>query len=165
MFTEMSEEVKKILFDCDFWVAYNECFDRAFLLMECKKAGVHMPVKPIIDPLIWAQFFWPGLPNNLDSVSQRIKVVLSSEDREYLSAENVQRHRADYDAMLTARCLYAMGNLMPSTLRQTLYVQEYVYKYWLIRIKGNDKKYARPLTPILPREGYGDEVPAWLEEI
>lgn len=162
LFADKAQDIKKLMLGCDVWVAFNEAFDRSFLAMEFKKAGIYMPAVATIDPLIWAHFFWPGGPNNLDNVSQRLKVNLSHDDRSHLVPSDRERHSADYDSMLTARCLFAMAAIMPQSLRQTLYTQDWLYRYWLVRIKNNEKKYARALDPILPPEAY-EEKPEWLD--
>lgn len=155
-FSERVKSVKKLLGIADIWVAFNDQFDRSFLYAECERCGVHIDERPTIDPLIWANWLWPGERNNLDAVAQRLRVTLSSDDKSYLKTGS-KRHRADYDAMLVVRCLYEMASYMPRTLRQTLWVQDYLYWFWLQRHKHGDTKYARYLTPTLPPEALGDE--------
>lgn len=127
--------------------AFNEGFDRAFLTMEFDRVGMSFPDKPIIDPLLWARFLWPGMKNDLDSVSDRLRMSVSPDIQDQIGDDS-GRHRAAYDAALTGSCLFAMQNIMPKSLRQTLYVQDYLYR-WSLTKKPNFK---RDIEPTLPPE-------------
>jgi len=137
------------------WCAFNDSFDRAFLAEEYKRSGVYVEVRPTIDPLIWARFMWKGMQNKLDNVAQRLRVDVPTEVLVKHKMNNL-RHRAVYDAMLTGYCLYAMQERLPLTLRQTLYVQDYLYR---LQALENPRFFSRNPEPTMPPEhgGGGDE--------
>jgi DNA polymerase III epsilon subunit family exonuclease len=130
------------------WCAFNDGFDRGFIDYEFKRIERPTPMMPTIDPLVWARFIWAGLPCNLDSVAQRLQVVIPPEVRQELGDDGSGRHRAIYDAAVAGYCLYALERLMPKTLRQTLYVQDYLYR-WSLTKNG---KFKRDYEPTMPPE-------------
>jgi DNA polymerase III epsilon subunit-like protein len=129
--------------------AFNESFDRGFLDEEFVRIGRRMPELPTLDPLLWARFIWAGSPCDLDSVSQRLRITIPDDVRPQLGGDDgSDRHRAIYDAVLAGYCLYAMENVMPKTLRQTLYVQDYLYRWSLTK----NPKFRRQIEPTMPPE-------------
>ena len=154
-FKQLAKKIRKQLKDCDVWCAYNESFDRSFLKHEFKRAGVKMPQKPVIDPLIMAQHLWPQGPNTLDAVCQRLRVSAPIDVlKEYnlYDEDGAKRHRAAYDALLTGYVLYMFSHRMSNKLKQALFVQNWQYHVWLAFTKNGNARYARALEPTLPPE-------------
>lgn len=152
-FVDRAKKIKSLLGkEVDLILAFNDQFDRSLLIEEFKRAGIsYEDTKPCIDLMIWSRDLWPTSSNKLDDVIQRLRIPINRKDLKELKINRV-RHRADYDAYVTAVALYAMQMIMPKTLRQTLYVQDFIYMKWLINIHQNNPKYARYLNLTMPPE-------------
>jgi len=150
-FSERAKEISKILKSVDIWCAFNDQFDRSFINNEFKRCGIKIKNRPTIDPLVWSRFWWPGLRNTLDDVVQKTRVII---DPKILSKFGISktRHRADYDSLATGYALKNMSHSMPKTLRQTLYVQDYLYRTILLNVYKNEQKYQRYLPLTMPPE-------------
>lgn len=148
---ERIDRIRKILGKADVWCAFNDSFDRSFLETEFKRCKTIYPEKPCIDPLVFSRFMWPGSTNKLDDVARRLRVEPSDEMINDLKIVN-KRHRACYDALIAGMCLFQMSNIMPRTLRQTLYVQDFLYRYWLGVSMGGNKRFVRTCPPTMPPE-------------
>jgi len=150
-FKQRFKKIYKLLYGADLWCAFNDQFDRGIMAAEFRRCGEEYEDKPCIDPRIWADHMWPGQTNNLDSVSARLRVNVPRTVTDELKI-NVARHRADYDSLVTGYCLFAMMSAMPKTLRQTLYVQDYIYRRWLTNVYNNNPRFARSVEPTMPPE-------------
>ncbi|HEC72379.1 MAG: 3'-5' exonuclease [Candidatus Thorarchaeota archaeon] len=152
-FAERVKKIRRLLFkDVDMWCAFNDQFDRSFLMNELKRADYKFKDIPCIDPLVWARYWWPKMKNALDDVVQKLRIRVDPKVLRTLSI-NKSRHRADYDSLVTGTALFTnMQHMMPKTLRQTLYVQDFIYRMWLLNIHQNDKKYMRYLDLAMPPE-------------
>lgn len=152
-FAERVKKIRKFLFkEIDMWCAFNDQFDRSFLMNEFKRAGVEYEDKPCIDPLVWARYWWPTMKNALDDVMQKLRIIVDPKILKELEIDR-KRHRADYDSLITGLGLFTnMQIMMPKTLRQTLYVQDFLYRMWLLNIHQNEKKFARYLPVTMPPE-------------
>jgi DNA polymerase III epsilon subunit-like protein len=152
LFKDRVAKINKMLCEeVDIWCAFNDNFDRGFLAEEYKRSGWVLTEKPCIDPLIWAFSLWPTMPNKLDDIVQRLRIEINKKDLTTFEIDN-NRHRADYDAFLTGNVLYTMSLFMPKTVRQTLYVQDYLYRTWLLKSHNNEPKYMRHTLPTMPPE-------------
>lgn len=151
-FSKRAKKIAKLLESCDFLVAHNEVFDRQFLLAEFKRNNVDITLPPIIDTMIWSRFLWIGASKHtLDELVHRSGAKLEKSMAKELGIK-VSRHRADYDAVLTGLAFIKMSSSMPRSLRQLLYVQEYIYLYWLTYRKSGGRKFARKVPCDLPPE-------------
>jgi DNA polymerase III epsilon subunit-like protein len=148
-FKEIRKKLRKLLLDCDLWVAHNEAFDRSFFNEEFTRAGIKPPLRPVFDTRIFADYLWPQGPNNLDAVSQRLRVMPGVDVLRKLGIRK-ERHRADYDALLCGMALFKFGSQLPASLAQTLYVQDWMYRIWFKNIKLGDTRYQRMLDPTMP---------------
>jgi DNA polymerase III epsilon subunit family exonuclease len=93
-------------------VAYNIAFDRTFLTHKLEMLGEHWPSdNPIIDPLIFAEHFYPNQKNKLGMVAERVGVSLEG------------AHRACNDAAATGKVLYAFRDKLPPDLENLLILQ------------------------------------------
>ncbi len=119
--------------------AYNQGFDRAFIASEWLRAEreTRMTLPPMLgrdalwlDPLVWSRHFHrytrgTGV-HKLMSVARRFELV---------GATDEGAHRADFDAELAVRVLFAFGNrrfeakpeAIPDTLGSALEVQDALY--------------------------------------
>jgi len=150
-FSEVAKKIRKVLSSCDLWCAFNETFDRSFVMHEFKQCNLGIELKPVLDARIIADFVWPQGPNHLDNVVQRLKLSPNKEVLRNFNIETV-RHRALYDALLCGMALYDLAGIMPVDLNHTLIVQYWMYKYWLKFTKQGEKKYTRELEPLLPED-------------
>lgn len=149
-FLQLSKKIRKYLKSVDIWCAFNEHFDRGFLIEEFRRAKLNFEVKPILDPLIIARYIWQNMPNNLDNVAQRLRIAPQKSTLDALGI-NAKRHRADYDSLVTGLALYAFGRYLPTELDATLFVQHWMYKQNIARTSsGGKSKFERPLEPTLP---------------
>lgn len=93
-------------------VAYNIGFDRPFLTHKLKELGYQWPDEnPTIDPLVFANHFYPHERNKLGMVAQRLGISLEG------------AHRAFNDAEATGKVLYAFRDKLPPDLESLLIVQ------------------------------------------
>lgn len=152
-FAQRIKKIKRLLFqEADIWCAFNDQFDRSMLINEFKRAGFEYRDQPCIDPLVWARYWWPNMKNALDDVVQKLRIRVNPRTLNELKISK-KRHRADYDCLVTGAALFTnMQHMMPKTLRQTLYVQDFIYRMWLLNIHQNDAKYARYLELTMPPE-------------
>lgn len=148
-FSKMKKRIRRMLKDCDVWVAHNEAFDRSFINAEFERCGWDIPKKPVFDTRIFADFLWPGGPNNLDAVVQRLRLTVNKATLTALDIRR-ERHRADYDALLCGLALFKLMGRLPAGLGQTLHVQDWMYKTWFNFTKLGDKRYSRILNPTMP---------------
>ena len=161
LFHERIDKIQKILSKVDVWCCFNDSFDRSFVTTEFRRCKTVLKERPCLDPLIFSQFMWPSTSNKLDDVARRLRVEPSDELIQDLKIVG-KRHRACFDALLTGMCLFRMSGILPKTLRQTLYVQDFLYRYWLGVTKGGEKRYVRSLEPTMPPEhvtAQAEEVP------
>ena len=114
---------------------------------EFKRCGKEWFDKPTLDPLIWARYLWPKTPNKLADVIQKLRISVSGKSLTGLGIKKKQ-HRADYDSFITGMCLFEMQRFMPKSLRQTLDVQDFLYRMWLMNM--GDQKFARQIEPTMP---------------
>jgi len=149
-FRKRVDEIKAILNKADVLCMYNEAFDRDLLIHEFARCDDEFPDDLcVIDPRIFSDFLVPSGPNTLDAVAQRMRAYASPELLNELRMKS-DRHRADYDALITGIVLERYSQTLPKTLRQLLYVQDWMYRYWLLYVRQNNQKYARKLEPTLP---------------
>ncbi|MBQ9242510.1 MAG: 3'-5' exonuclease [Proteobacteria bacterium] len=93
-------------------VAYNVNFDRPFLTNKLEALGYKWPSdNPVIDPLVFAQHFYPNQRNKLGMVAERLGVSLEG------------AHRACNDAEATGKVLYAFRDKLPPELETLLILQ------------------------------------------
>ena len=93
-------------------VAYSIGFDRTVLTRELREAGLDWPSEnPILDPLVFAQHFYPHQRNNLGAVAERLGISLEG------------AHRACNDAAATGKVFYAFRDRLPPELDALLIVQ------------------------------------------
>lgn len=114
-FREIAQDVLKV-FEGRGIVAYNISFDRSFLKTKLEAIGLEWPgANPWLDPLIFAQHFYPYQKNNLGAVASRLGISLDG------------AHRACNDAEATGYVFYALlekfGRDLPSTLKELIEVQ------------------------------------------
>lgn len=98
-FETIAPKLARLIAHSDVVLAYNAPFDRAFITNEFKLAGVEMPSKPWLDPLVWVKKFVPSNNHRLKTMTDRYEIVLD------------RAHRADADAeaaaLLTIKFLQA----------------------------------------------------------
>lgn len=152
-FAQRAKKIRRLLCkEVDIWCAFNDQFDRSLLMNEFKRANIEYKEKPCIDPLVWARYWWPTMKNALDDVVQKLRIKVSNHVLNNLGIKK-RRHRADYDALVTGSALFTnVKNMMPKTLRQTLYVQDFIYRMWLLNIHQNNPKFVRYLELTMPPE-------------
>jgi len=149
-FDDYSIKIFKKLKKCDVLCAYNEQFDRSFLTTGFKKNHLSFPKRYVIDPLIISRFLSPtARSHDLDSVMQLTRTMPDRRDLKKLKIK-AKRHRADYDSYVTGLVLYKLSFLLPKNLNELLYVQDWMYRYWLLKYKNNNKKYSLYLEPTKP---------------
>lgn len=95
-------------------VAYNLAFDRSFLRAELARYGYAWPDDaPTLDPLIFARQFFKNSPRkNLSAISKLLGIPLE------------EAHRAEHDAEVAGRVLYAFEDRLPPDLQQLLVLQK-----------------------------------------
>lgn len=95
-------------------VAYNLSFDRSFVRAELQRCGLDWPEDaPTLDPLIFArQFFKNSSRKNLSAISKLLGIPLE------------EAHRADHDAEVAGKVLYAFEDRLPPDLQQLLVLQK-----------------------------------------
>lgn len=95
-------------------VAYNLAFDRSFLRAELQRCGLSWPEEaPTLDPLIFARQFFKNSPRkNLSTISKLLGIPLE------------EAHRAEHDAEVAGRVLYAFADRLPQSLSQLLMLQK-----------------------------------------
>lgn len=75
-FSAIMQEIKNDIDSCDVIMSYNNRFDKPVMEREFKLAGIEIPKKPWLDPLIWLMKHLP-LPNHkLSTVANHFKVSL-----------------------------------------------------------------------------------------
>lgn len=153
IFAQRAKKIKRLLTkDVDLLLAFNDQFDRSFLIEEFKRTDIeYNDSKPCIDLLVWGRNLWPTMSNKLDDMVQRLRTPIDNNQLKKLDI-NKARHRADYDAYITCAVLFNLQIIMPKTLRQTLYVQDFLYRQWLFNVHQNNPKYARYLSLTMPPE-------------
>ncbi len=95
-------------------VAYNIAYDRTVLTRHFAECGLQWPDQnPTIDPLVFANYFYPNQRNNLGRVCDRLGISLEG------------AHRACHDAEATGKVLYALSEQfdIPPDLESLLIVQ------------------------------------------
>lgn len=95
-------------------VAYNIGFDRTVLTRYFEQCGLKWPDEnPTIDPLVFANYFYPGKSNKLGLVCERLGISLEG------------AHRACNDAEATGKLLFAINENfdLPPDLESLLVVQ------------------------------------------
>lgn len=152
-FKELAIKIKKLLKSVDIWVAYNDHFDRGFILKEFKKAGIKIKEKPCIDPLIWSNYLWSGRQTQLPDLVQNMRITDELKQACRRLNINQKTHQADYDSLMCGMSLFELQNIMPKTLRQTLYVQDFLYRSWFATVQN--KKFLRDPSPTMPPEHRG----------
>jgi len=151
-FSQRAKKIRRLLFkDVDMWCAFNDQFDRSLIMNEFGRTDYKTKEMPCIDPLVWARYWWPKMKNALDDVVQKLRIRADPKTLRSLKIDK-KRHRADYDSLVTGTALFNVQHMMPKTLRQTLYVQDFIYRMWLLNIHQNDKKYMRYLDTSMPPE-------------
>ena len=95
-------------------VAYNLSFDRGFIRAELERCGLVWPDEaPTLDPLIFARQFFKNSPRkNLSTISKLLGIPLE------------EAHRAEHDAEVAGRVLYAFEDRLPPDLQQLLVLQK-----------------------------------------
>ena len=95
-------------------VAYNLAFDRSFLKAELERCELGWPDDaPTLDPLIFARQFFKNSPRkNLSAISKLLGIPLE------------EAHRAEHDAEVAGRVLYAFEDRLPPGLDQLLVLQK-----------------------------------------
>ncbi len=95
-------------------VAYNLSFDRSFLRAELRRCGLDWPEEsPTLDPLIFARQFFKNSPRkNLSAISKLLGIPLE------------EAHRAEHDAEVAGKVLYAFEDRLPPDLQQLLVLQK-----------------------------------------
>jgi len=95
-------------------VAYNLAFDRSFLRAELSRCGMKWPEEaPTLDPLIFARQFFKNSPRkNLSTISKLLGIPLE------------EAHRAEHDAEVAGKVLYAFTDRLPQSLSQLLMLQK-----------------------------------------
>lgn len=95
-------------------VAYNLAFDRSFLRAELERYGFEWPEEaPTLDPLIFARQFFKNSPRkNLSAISKLLGIPLE------------EAHRAEHDAEVAGKVLYAFEDRLPPDLQQLLVLQK-----------------------------------------
>jgi len=150
-FDQRAKKIKKLLKSCDLLVAQNSGFDESFLRASFKRAGISNKYPPVLDTLTWSRFFWPReSKHNLDVIIQRLNISPEKKLLKKLGMK-VNRHRADFDSLVTGMAIMKMSQSIPSSLEQSLWVQDYIYKYWLAMAKGGNKRFARRVPHSLPK--------------
>lgn len=151
-FAKRIKKIERLLYKANIWCAFNDQFDRSMLINEFKRCRHAYKDLPCIDPLVWARYWWPTMKNSLDDVVQKLRIKVSNNILDNLGIKK-RRHRADYDALVTGNALFTnVKNMMPKTLRQTLYVQDFIYRMWLLNIHQNNPKFVRYLDLTMPPE-------------
>jgi len=93
-------------------VAYNIAFDRPFLTQKLVELGYAWPSEnPTLDPLVFANHFFPYKTNKLGAVAERLGISLEG------------AHRACNDAEATGKILYAFRDKLPPDMESLLIVQ------------------------------------------
>ncbi len=94
--------------------AYNVPFDRSFLVHEFARVGSGLPQGAIwLDPLVFAKQMQRGQGNmKLGTVAKRLGIPLD------------EAHRASADATCAGNVLMALSRMLPTTLEETLDLQE-----------------------------------------
>ena len=95
-------------------VAYNLAFDRSFLRAELERCSLAWPDEsPTLDPLIFARQFFKNSPRkNLSAISKLLGIPLE------------EAHRAEHDAEVAGKVLYAFEDRLPPELDQLLVLQK-----------------------------------------
>lgn len=111
-FSEIANEVSERLQGVGL-VAYNLSFDRGFIKNELERCGLHWPDEsPTLDPLIFARQFFKSSPRkNLSTISRLLGIPLE------------EAHRADHDAEVAGKVLFAFEEKLPQELSQLLILQ------------------------------------------
>jgi len=110
-------------------VAYNIGFDRPFLTHKLAELGLAWPDgNPNIDPLVFANHFYPNQKNKLGMVAERLGVSLEG------------AHRACNDAEATGKVLYAFRDRLPPDLETLLILQSQWERESLERFSWKKKK-------------------------
>lgn len=112
IFSEIAGEVSDRLQGVGL-VAYNLSFDRSFIQNELERCGLTWPdASPTLDPLIFArQFFKDSRRKNLATISSLLGIPLE------------EAHRADHDAEVAGKVLFAFEDKLPQSLDQLLILQ------------------------------------------
>lgn len=111
-FRDIAAEVRARLSDRIF-VAYNLAFDRAFVQHELERAGLELPTVVPIDPLVFVRELHRNQGSKrLGAVAERIGISL----------ENA--HRAEDDAIVAGKVLYALAAELPVTLEDLRLLQD-----------------------------------------
>ncbi|MBR4986973.1 MAG: 3'-5' exonuclease [Proteobacteria bacterium] len=112
-------------------VAYNIAFDKTVLTHKLEALGKRWPsANPILDPLIFAEHFYPNQGNKLGMVSERLGVSLEG------------AHRACNDAEATGKVLYAFRDRLPPDLETLLLLQA----QWEREIQERRQRWRRPTS-------------------
>ncbi|MCA9514420.1 MAG: 3'-5' exonuclease [Myxococcales bacterium] len=111
-FADIAAEVRRRLGDRIF-VAYNLAFDRAFVLEELERAGHDAPTMVPIDPLVFVRELHKNQGSKrLGAVAERLGIPL----------ENA--HRAQDDAVVAGKILYALAGELPVALEDLRLLQD-----------------------------------------
>ncbi len=112
-FSTIAEEVHERLQDVGI-VAYNLAFDRGFIKAELERCGLEWPESaPTLDPLIFARQFFKNSPRkNLSTISKLLGIPLE------------EAHRAEHDAEVAGKVLFAFEDRLPPDLQQLLVLQK-----------------------------------------
>lgn len=111
-FAAVADEVHARITDRVF-VAYNLAFDRAFVSNELRRVGLSWPDVVAIDPLIFVRELHKSAGSKrLGAVAERLGIPL----------ENA--HRAEDDAIVAGRVLYAIADQLPPYLDELRMLQE-----------------------------------------
>ena len=111
-FEQIAERVHELLMPCGI-CAYNLSFDRGFIRAELERCGLSWPDdNPTLDPLIFARQFFKNSPRkNLSAISKLLGIPLE------------EAHRAEHDAEVAGRVLYAFEDRLPPELQQLMVLQ------------------------------------------
>lgn len=113
LFEEIAQEIHDRLQGVGV-VAYNLSFDRGFIRAELERCRLSWPDDaPTLDPLIFARQFFKNSPRkNLSAISKLLGIPLE------------EAHRAEHDAEVAGKVLYAFEDRLPPDLQQLLVLQK-----------------------------------------